>query len=147
MKNNWHCPAFAAVLLFGDIGFDKPGRLGLDADSGLLILVLYSGALLLGLAMAARHRKPAWAVVQLLPSFMFAAWLSLPAAHYDASKYRHLVGMSRQELRRTIGSARGAVTGWQGGSGTETEEFVSLRGMVIYISASGIVTRVEASSR
>ncbi|KAA1257413.1 hypothetical protein LF1_52620 [Rubripirellula obstinata] len=39
----------ALILMFGDIGFDKPGRFGLDFDHAILLIAISLLALLSGL--------------------------------------------------------------------------------------------------
>ena len=69
----------AAILcfVFGDIGFDRPGRFGLDFDDALLILGFFAVMWMWGTLLAFRRRAWNWALVQLaLPVLgTFAAWV------------------------------------------------------------------------
>ena len=139
--------AFAIILCFGDIGFDKPGRYGFDFDLGIILLVLYIAALLLGLAFAAKLRRFWWFGVQFLPILCVGVYFVLPAPRFEVSRYQFLVGKTKAELVRAIGSPRGALTGAHGGPGQPDEEFVDLRGMTVFISSNGTVVRVESNNR
>ncbi len=70
MKTFWTICILQCVvvltLAFGDIGFDKPGRLGLDFDH-FLILLLIQGCLVIGaVSMAFRTRRWNYLGVQFL---------------------------------------------------------------------------------
>ncbi|MFT4843086.1 MAG: hypothetical protein ACJAYX_003601 [Planctomycetota bacterium] len=49
------------VIVFGDIGFDRPGRFGLDFGHGLLLVVLWFGASCAGFWLSLRVARP-WAL-------------------------------------------------------------------------------------
>lgn len=137
----------AVVLCFGDIGFDHPGRYGLDYGDGFWLLVFYAVTLLLGLVVAIKLKRYWWLGVQFLP-ILFVTFDSVrPAPRFDASHYQYLVGKPKADLVRAIGSPRGAVTGFQGGRGLPDEEFISLRGMKVFISSNGTVLRIESNNR
>ena len=57
--------AIFMVFAFGDIGFDKPGRFGLDAGHGLLLLVAQALLVVHGLILAVRTRRLAYWIAQL----------------------------------------------------------------------------------
>jgi hypothetical protein len=139
--------ALAAVLCFGDIGFDKPGKYGLEFNAGVTLLLFYVVALLLGFVVATKLRRFWWLGVQLLPILCVGGYFLLPAPHFDASRYQFLVGKSKAELDRAIGSPRGALTGFQGKPGLPNEGFINLRGMTVFISSNGTVVRVESNTR
>ncbi len=139
--------ALATVLCFGDIGFDHPGRYGLDFDDAVKLLGFYAAALLLGLVVATKLGRSWWLGVQLLPILFYMCYSNLPDPQFDASHYQSLVGKSKAELVRAIGSPRGAVTGYHGGLGRPDEEFINLRGMTVIISSNGTVVRVESNNR
>jgi hypothetical protein len=71
--------ALLVVLNFGDIGFDKPGRYGLDFEHFLVILALYVFALLAGIVVSAMRKL--WGVIalQLVPTVFFLATNVFPA--------------------------------------------------------------------
>lgn len=52
------------VLVFGDIGFDKPGRFGLDFEHALWLGVVWLAAAGLGVVLACRMRRPGPAAIQ-----------------------------------------------------------------------------------
>ena len=139
--------AFAAILWFGDIGFDHRGRHGLDAGDGCMFLVLYAVVLLLGLALAAKLRRIGWVGVQLLPICCAITYSLLPYPYFDSSHYQFLVGKPKAELYRAVGTPRGRVSGLEGGPGRPDEEFVDLRGMTVFISHNGTIVRVEPNNR
>ncbi len=56
-----------AVLMFGDIGFDHPGRFGMSFDHGLFLSFLYLVALIAGLLNSATQKSWKTALLQILP--------------------------------------------------------------------------------
>ncbi len=63
---------------FGDIGFDRPGRYGLDFGHGLLILGLFVVLWIWGTVAAMRRKTRPWVAVQtLLPVFAVSLCLVL----------------------------------------------------------------------
>ena len=56
----------ALTLAFGDIGFDKPGRLGLDFDHFLLLLLIQGCLVIAAVSMAFRTRRWNYLGVQFL---------------------------------------------------------------------------------
>ena len=55
------------ILLFGDVGFDRPGRFGLDFGHLLLLMLGYSILILWAMSIAFRARSWLYAGVQMLP--------------------------------------------------------------------------------
>jgi len=53
-----------ALVLFGDIGFDRPGRYGLDFGHLLLIVVVVALAWVTAVVCAAVARSRAWLLIQ-----------------------------------------------------------------------------------
>jgi len=96
--------ALTAVLCFGDIGFDKPGRYGLDFNAGVTLVTFYAAALLVGIVVAIRLKRFWWLGIQVLPILCVGGYRLLPDPHFDASHYQFLVGKSRVELRQAIGT-------------------------------------------
>ncbi len=62
------------VLVFGDIGFDKPGRFGLDFGHLLLLAALWVAALGVGLFLACRRRRFGIVALQLIAGVSTAVW-------------------------------------------------------------------------
>jgi hypothetical protein len=135
-----------AALLFGDIGFDKPGRFGLDYDDGLFILALYGVAFVLGLAYAIRWRRWRGAGVQLaIPAAVLLVTLAAPHMRrpLDAGDYQHLVGKSKADVRKELGD-RSLTSGAMADERGE-REFESYKGITIYYAPRGEVLSVEAN--
>lgn len=131
------------VFLFGDIGFDRPGRYGLGFGALLLLGAVYLVALVAGLV--AGGLKGRWLAVggQLLPVVAAVLYLSLPSRTFEAAQYQDLVGKPRSEVDRRIGYPRGTVTGFTTVGRYQDVEFMQVRGMIIYISRAGVVEGVE----
>ena len=53
----------SVVLAFGDIGFDRPGRFGLDFFHAMLLLATSAVAAIIGLGIACWHRSGASAAI------------------------------------------------------------------------------------
>ena len=134
-----------AVLIFGDIGFDRPGRFGMSFGHGILLSILYQIALVLGVVYSCIKRK--WytlfpqAVIPLL-GIVYTAW---PAARYDAREHQHLLGETRDVVEEELDS-RSVIQGVQEDEQGATE-FVSYPGMTVHYAADGIVVRVQANDR
>lgn len=64
-------PALLLVLMFGDIGFDKPGRFGLDFDDFLVITSCYGIAVLIGLPLSIGAKLWPLTLLQLAPVGIF----------------------------------------------------------------------------
>ncbi|MEO2036326.1 MAG: hypothetical protein ABGZ35_29990, partial [Planctomycetaceae bacterium] len=138
-----------AVLLFGDIGFDRPGRFGMSYGHGILLSALYVIALISGLACSYVKRKWKATFPQLLMPLLLVAYTfwpgpHYPAPHYDASEYQHLVGKTRTEVETQL-SSRNAVYGMQADDTGETE-FVLYNGMTVHYSMDGVVVKIESDA-
>lgn len=59
------------MFLFGDIGFDKAGKFGLDYDAFILIAAVYAVALVAGVVLALVKRQKRLTAVQLFPIIVF----------------------------------------------------------------------------
>ena len=133
------------VLLFGDIGFDHPGRFGMSFGHGILLSVFYLISVGFGIVYSCIKRK--WytlfpqAVIPLLV-IVYTAW---PATRYDALEHQHLLGETRDVVEKELDS-RSVIHGVQEYEQDATE-FVSYPGMTIHYAADGIVLRVEANNR
>ena len=128
--------ASLAILIFGDIGFDKPGRYGLSFDHGVLFTLSYCIALLAGLASAIKNRRWKIAVLQIAIPIMIIAYDFRPVPFYPASEYQHLVGKSKEEVQSLL-SPRLTHSGMVG-----DEEFTRYQGMMVFYDDNDIVVRV-----
>jgi len=63
------------VLELGDIGFDRPGRFGLDYGHLLLLTAAWLVASCVGLGMAFRMRRPGALVLQLVAICVPVVWV------------------------------------------------------------------------
>ncbi len=70
--------ASLAVICFGDIGFDHPGKYGLDFDDFILIGLVYAASLILGLVLSLVGGRLLLAAAQLVVGVGFAAYAFLP---------------------------------------------------------------------
>jgi hypothetical protein len=127
------------VLLFGDIGFDHPGKYGLDYDDLINLLFFYMACLLVGLVYAAFRRQWKLLFIQLATPVLlwfviFIAPQLLPPL--DPADYQHLVGKTRSEVREAIGSWRPRTSGSIGDS-----EFDHYDGMSINYTPSDTPVR------
>lgn len=132
-----------AVLAFGDIGFDRPGRFGLSFGHGVAIAGLYLLMLLLGVACSIHEKRWGTSVPQILVPLVIAAVLFLPvlpAPRYDAADYQHLVGKSRSDVESIL-SPRNAVTGIEWRDGQDCK-FTSYQGMTVIYTPQGHVSAV-----
>jgi len=127
------------VLIFGDIGFDHPGRFGLSYEHGLFLSLVYGGALLAGLGLSFKRKKWFLFAPQLLiPASMIAVsfW---PAPALNANDYGHLLGKTRETVEQELG-VRGTITGLMQDDRGEFE-FVSYNGFTVYYQ-DGVVDRI-----
>ena len=133
--------ASLAVLVFGDIGFDHPGRFGLSFNHGIFFTVSYLVSLIAGSVFAIKKRNWKIATVQIAIPILLVAFQLRPVPHYRALDYQHLVGKSKDEVRSTL-SPRLTVSGIQG-----DREFTSYQGMTVFYGEDGAVSSVEENSR
>lgn len=142
----------ALVVLFGDIGFDHPGRFGLDFGHALLILALFLILWSLGLWKAARARSWALLGAQLVLPIAAALALALqgrPAAipRLRAEDYQHLVGRDEPEVQAELGDVPGATLFTLEHDGAVDRRELQLAGMTVRYSPEGRVVAVEANGR
>jgi hypothetical protein len=138
--------AAAGVLVFGDIGFDIPGRYGLDIVDGIVLAALFVIALLFGVTICVIKKKRVALGVQLIIPVLFVGYhiFPRPDPKLDAAQFQHLIGMSRTEAQSELGRFRTRVTGTMREAGaTEDLEFEGYNGLTIYYSAAGTVVRVK----
>jgi len=133
-----------AVLLFGDIGFDHPGRFGMSFGHGIVLSILYLVALISGLVLSCMKRKGNTVVLQAMIPLLLAGHTFWPSTRYNAHEYQHLVGETREVVEQQLNS-RTALHGLQEDKRGATE-FVSYPGMTIHYAADGIVLRVESDN-
>ena len=135
-----------SLALFGDIGFDKPGKYGMDYSALVVIGWVYAIALISGLVVG--FMKKLWLVSmsQFLPIVYVLGYIYLPYPSFSASKYQDLVGKPKAEVVRRIGHPRGMVTGAEWSDRGKNVEFINVRCMVIYISSNGVVLSVESQN-
>lgn len=136
---------FLALLIFGDIGFDRPGRFGFDFGHGLFFTALYLLLLLYGIVAAARLKKFRILLTQVtLPIVLFCSTMvysNRPPPLYDATEYQHLISKPRHEVEASL-DTRGAH--WSTTLiGEREEETLHLRGMRIRYSQDRVVIAVE----
>lgn len=126
------------VFIFGDIGFDHPGRYGLDYDDLVKLVVFYVACLLAGVLYAAFRRQ--WKIFFLqLATPLLLGLLMVVAPSFrpplDAADYQHLIGKSHAEVREAIGSRRPRTSGFMSDENGEYE-FENYDGMSIYYTPS-----------
>lgn len=135
----------AAILVFGDIGFDFPGRYGLDIADALVLAALYVIALLVGVTICLVKRKRAALRVQAVIPVLFVAFhiLPRPDPKLDAARYQYLIGRSKSEAKSELSGYRTRVSGVKRDVGdAENVEFEGYNGLTIYYSAAGTVVQV-----
>jgi hypothetical protein len=138
------------VVTFGDIGFDRPGRFGLDFDHFVLLAAGYLGLLGAGLIYAGLWKQWRWIAIQVAtPLLIYACiyYIATHKVHYDAADNQHIVGLSRAEVHERLGKRNRTIAGGAGsslvGSSQIDYEFESYRGMMVYYSPGGPVIAVE----
>lgn len=137
--------AAAGVLTFGDIGFDIPGRYGLDIADAFVLAAIYLITLLVGVTICIVKRKRAALAVQVIIPVLFVAFhiLPRPDPKLDAARYQHLIGKSKAEAQSELSGFRTRVSGVKRDVGdTENVEFEGYNGLTIYYSGAGTVVKV-----
>jgi hypothetical protein len=136
-----------SIFLFGDIGFDRPGKYGLDYPALVVIGAVYAVALVSGIVLGVMKKRWLAACSQFIPILAALLYVYLPYPKYDPAHYQDLVGKRKEEVERRIGHPRGAATGLVSDERHKDAEFIALRGMTIYMSLDGVVLGVEGSGR
>jgi hypothetical protein len=96
------------VLIFGDIGFDKPGRYGLHATHTLALLVVIGFAFFVIALNEWLHGRWKIIVAELIAPFaIFAAGMIYSKIHsemtrLEAKDYQHLVGKTQQQVHQVL---------------------------------------------
>lgn len=129
-----------AVLLFGDIGFDHPGRFGLSWGHGIAILALYIFTLLLGIPAALIDKSWKTALVEIATPLLVVVYFYWPAPHYHAQDYQYLIGKPKSEVEKIL-SSREVVHGYQGRPDGD-HEFAHYKGMSLHYGVDGKVKQV-----
>lgn len=129
------------VYIFGDIGFDHPGRFGLEWNAFVVLAIAYLFFLLFGLACAVSERR--WWALMLqiaMPAALFA-YENRPYPQYSAKDHQHLISKSKEEVESILGTlGRGSGTGtWRG----QIVDHFTYGAMCIYFSNEGRVIAVE----
>jgi hypothetical protein len=137
--------ALLALLVFSDIGFDHPGRFGLDFNALIVIGTAYAVALLFGLARSIIEKNWATAVLQICVPIATMAFEFRPVPRYDAAAYQYLKGKSKSEVEVVLGT-RGVVGGFEGHPDGD-REFAHYKGMTIIYSPQGRVVEIVADSQ
>jgi len=137
--------ALLAVLVFGDIGFDRPGRFGMSFNHFVMFFFFYIATLISGIAFSIR--KKSWksiALQVLLPLVCFAYSLR-PAPRYRVQDYQHLIGKPKSYVQEIL-SSKMKITGM---SQTENGniEFAEYRGMTVQYGVDGTVKEVVSNRR
>jgi hypothetical protein len=132
--------ACICLLQFGDIGFDHPGKFGLDFDDLVLICVVYGIVLIAGLACSVIKKHWLAVVAQVCIPIAVLAFSFRPEPQYDAAQYQNLKGKSKSEVETILGT-RGKAAGFEGHPGGN-REFVRYGGMTVTYSPDGKVIAV-----
>lgn len=136
------------VMVFGDFGFDRPGRFGLDFEDLVLVWAVYFLAAMVGLVTSWKGSRAWLFLLQLaFPCFVYCGVaLATLKPHFEASEYQHLVGKTHSEVEQELGKQSHLTSGFQGNEGVQ-RGFKSYRGMMLYFSVEGhqlgVVTKVE----
>ncbi len=132
--------ALLALVQFGDIGFDHPGRLGLDFNDFVLICGVYGIVLIAGVACSIVTKRWKSAALQICIPLAMLAYNHRPYPQYDALQYQYLKGKSKEEVEAVLGT-RGVVTGLVGHPDGDRET-ATYRGMTVKYSSEGRVTEI-----
>jgi hypothetical protein len=131
-----------ALVCLGEIGFDHPGKYGLDFDAFLVIAAFYMIALLVGLVRSCVRKEWKFVAVQLVLPLSLLAFEAAPRQSFNANQYQHLVGKTKQEVAHELGQPKIHSSGFVHGPHGEVE-FVKYDGMMIKYSTDGRVLSVE----
>ena len=136
------------VILFGDIGFDFPGRYGLDFDHFIVLAFFLVMLLATGLAWSWKRRKWSWAALQLVGPIAALTYgyiePSLNDRRLDPAQFQYMVGQSKVEVRQALGKQRIHLSGSEGESQGSYTDFEVYSGMTIHYSPDGRVVSIEA---
>jgi hypothetical protein len=128
-----------AMLLFGGIGFDHPGRFGLSFDHWILLSVGYVLTLIVGVVLAFTRKQWIALACQLLVPAALVIMTHRPPAQLEASKFRGLVGKTKDEARTALRGQRVMSSGFADGRYWE-----GYNGLTVWYSDDGRVLSVEA---
>jgi hypothetical protein len=143
--------ALVLLVLFGDIGFDRPGRFGLAFDHLLLFAAAFVVVWTIGTWRAVRLRR--WPAVALQISLPFCACAGLAyvqappeVPRFRAEEHQHLVGRNELDVQAELGDAAGATLFILEQDGAADLRELQLAGMTVRYSA-GKVAAVEPNER
>ncbi len=89
------------IVLFGDIGFDRPGRFGLHFSHLIIIVLVYLCTLITGCVYAVKRGKRALVVAQALLPIVALLYSLRPLPSYDSADYQYLVSTPMDEIEAT----------------------------------------------
>ena len=134
------------VFIFGDIGFDRPGRFGLDFDDFLLLAVIYFCCLITGLIRCMFKKQWTLAAAQLLiPISILLAhhfYVMAPGPHLNVVDNQYLIGKTKAEVHEALSHNRRMTGGFQGDP-TGSWEVESYNGIQVYYSEDGHAIKVN----
>ena len=134
------------VFAFGDIGFDHPGRFGLDFEHAIGLGLVFGCVLVAGLVSATAKKMWYAVVIQLaLPIcafFLIGGNGTYLWGRLDPAALQFLVGQTEADVIQAIGDRRPIVTGAVGDE-NGSREFKTYHGATIYYSSHGRVLSVE----
>jgi hypothetical protein len=133
------------ILVFGDIGFDHPGRFGLDFGHFILFVFLYVVALVAGIVLAIWSRAWGSLLAQILVPLAVFIQQSWPPPRFDAAQHQNLVGKTEPEVEEILHHAR-HLTSRQSNESGEERAYVGYRGMTVIYSRDGHVVTVKPGS-
>lgn len=137
---------FLMVLVFGDIGFDHPGRFGLAIEHGMLVAFLYLVTLIGGIVLAVRKRAWGLLLAQFVLPLAVLIFQSWPAPTFDATQYQYLVGKTEPDVDEILHHAQ-HVSGMSTEKNGERRTFAGYRGMTVIYSQNGVVIAVEPGTQ
>lgn len=136
---------FLTILVFGDIGFDHPGRFGLDFTGGVFVAFLYAVVFITGIVVAIRSRAWGSLLTQIVIPLAFLVHQSWPPPRFHAAQYQYLVGKTRPEVETILRHTQ-HVSGEATETDGRTTAFAAYRGMTVIYSKDGVVVAVEPGS-
>jgi len=133
--------ALLAIFAFGDIGFDHPGKFGLDFDHFMILMGLYLVALLAGILRSVVRKNWIVAFAQVLIPLSIVILMNRPDPYLRATDYQGLVGKTKAEVVEMIGNGN---SGFETTESNEEREFEMYKGLTVYYSPDGRVVKIVA---
>ena len=109
--------------MFGDIGFDHPGRFGLDFDDAIRLIAIYCAAILCGIVFAGLRKRWISALMQLaIPSLigLISFLLHSGGPTIRAADHLDLMGKTKAEVHAELGLNSRRTSGKAGDFDCET---------------------------